>query len=82
MTKEKAGKCLACKTDLYYIGGDYKYNIQWGVDVYMKPHYGSKFADVNNTNKSVKCLICDCCFEELMKSLGKKSVLVVEKAFP
>ena len=82
MTKKKlAGKCLACEKNLYYIGGDFQLNIEGAVDVYMKPHYGSKFADRNDTHKCVKCFVCDSCFEEMMKSLKKSNVLDVKNPF-
>ena len=82
MTEKEAGNCVMCRTKLYYLGEDYPSNIKGGVDVYMKPHYGSKFADASNISKSVKCMVCDCCFEEMMKSLNLKSVLGVTKPFP
>lgn len=79
--QELAGFCFVCKEELYYLGGSYPSNVECGVDVFMKPHYGSKFADRVDINKSVKCFICDNCFEEAMKSLRIKSVLVVKQPF-
>jgi hypothetical protein len=81
MTGIIAGKCIVCKEDIYYMDEPYSNNVLGGVDVYMKPHYGSEFADREDMYKSVKCFICDNCFEEMMKSLGRKNVLAVRSPF-